>query len=168
MSRSITAQFQTAVEAFVSGPIWLIEIGLVATVRYTTAESAITYNGNSYTPQDFQVSPSFDNTGAAGGTVAFQGVDETFTALFRQGNAEGSTIKVWITSKQASYSAAGDAAQLFESTIDQVSLTSSSISLNCVRQPIIAPNKRVDAANGFNFVTRPGVVQFPAGAQVLV
>lgn len=167
MSRSLSSDFETANSARIVGPIWLVEIALSSTVRYTSAESSITYGGNSFTPQDFDASPSLDNTGQAGGSIVFQGVDETFTSLFRQGDAEGATIKLFITSKQASYTAADDIAQYFESTIDQVSLRSSAVTLRCARQPIYAPEKRVDAANGFNFVTRPGIVNFPAGGQVL-
>lgn len=106
------------------------------------------------------------SSGSDNAVVSFQGVDNSFTALFRQGDAEGSTVKIWKSAKQASYTDLSDALQLVESTIDSISLNSNQIILRLGRQPVY-PHKRVDVANGFTFVTAAGSVQLPAGNQVL-
>jgi len=169
MTRSVSAAYEAALEAIRTGPIWFIEIGLTSTVRYTSAEAAITYNGNTYDPQDFRVQNlTIGNAGANSAEVSFQGVDNVFTALFRQGDAEGSTVKIWVSDqKLASHTSADDAIQLIESTIDQQTLTPKTITQKLERQIIWAPNKRCDAEHGFNDVTAPGPAQFPAGTQVL-
>lgn len=169
MSRSISANLQAALAAYRTRPIWLVEIALSSTVRYTTWQSSITYNSNAYTPQDFNVdTPSFGNDGSANAGITFQGVDETFTALFRQGDAEGSTVKVWITDNLSAYSSADDAVQVVDSTVDSVRVTPSTVSLLLARQPIYQPAKRVDYAHGFTDITGAGVTPFPGGNQVLV
>ena len=162
--RSGATSLLSAISASVVAPIWLVEIGLSTTQRYSNGP-ALTYNGNSYSAQDFIVSRV--TVGSTTGTITFQGIDESFTSLFRQGDAEGSTVKLWKTSVQPNYTAADTAFQITETAIDSLALNSSQITLVLNRQPVYEPNKRVDAANGFTFVTAAGVQQLPSGTTVL-
>ena len=156
-----------ATDARAVAPFWLIEIDFDTKLRYNTAESSLTYNGNVYTIQDFRVSNLVISTsGAANAVVAFQGVDNTFTALFRQEGVEGTTVRLFKSAKQTGYGNADDAVELVTSTIDSLSLNSDQVILRLGRQPIY-PNKRVDRINGFVFVTAAGSVDFPAGSQAL-
>ena len=167
--RSVSTALAAAHSAIVTDPIWLFETVLPSgTERYCTGGNAITYNGNAYTVQDFRVSaPSIGNDGSNNATVIFQGIDETFTALFRAADTEGSTVKIWVTDDLATYAAADDAYQIVESVIDSVNVKPTVVELRLSRQPIYAPNKRVDATNGFTDVTAAGLVQTPFGSVVL-
>lgn len=169
MPQSPSAALEAAWTAYVTDPKYFLEIALPSgTLRYTTAPASITYNGNSYTPADFELDGfTFGNVGNASARIDFQGVDLAFIATFRQAEAEGVGVKLWISDKLASYSSADDAVQLIDSENDRTDVQPGLVSLRLERQPIFAPFKRCDADNGFTDVTPAGLDQLPAGSQVV-
>lgn len=167
--RDASTDLQAALEAIKLDPFDMVEFDLPGGLtRLTNAGFAsVTYNAMTFTQANFAIEGlSISNDGEASAAVAFQNVDKTYTALFRQAGVKGSTVKVWNSARQSAYGNANDALQQIQSRIDRVRVVDRKVTIVLQRRRLLLPIDDATPAFGFDDVSPAGHTNMPVGGTV--
>jgi len=164
--KQISAALLAKLTSTKTEPIWMIELQLSPIVYFTTGTD-LTFQGNSYSQQDFVVpNPTIGNNVDATGKVIFQGIDNVFTALIKQPGVIGSVAILHLSVQGLTYNA-DDVVTFLRSEIDSYEVNPDTVTVNMKLQPIIFPSEIVNADSGFFNVDPPGTYVLSNGVLVL-
>lgn len=129
--RTLTANAQTAIEADVTRPRYLIEIGFDPVLRYSTI-GEVDWDGYTWIPNGAQVSGLRTSPdGTSTGRLILPNQDRAFGAMVIAQRVRNRSCRVWMLYGEAPF-AEDDAVQVFDGFMDGVPVLGSRVEIELV------------------------------------
>lgn len=156
--RTVSVDSAAEIVKAITQPGFFVRLAFAAGTVRLCSFGTTTWNSESWTGQNFQVSGMRGDGKAA--MVSIWDADASFRTLaLTDGGIRNRSVEIWQAQRPAL--AAGDPNMIFYGVGDSVQISKGRVNIACARlnsSVLLAPRQRISPATGFNFLAAPGRV----------